>query len=273
MTNNHLVISLYNESNISRALELHYCLRENLNNKYITKVHILMENSDNSSYFLSECINELMVTFGENEKIKIIPFNGRPTFNDYFEYCNKNIEGNTIVANSDIVYDDTLNKIENIIENEFIVLTRYNKYDDTFKIFHFTEKDKISIKILNNKVNIFSQDTWIFKSPMYDNIDIPMFVGSMFSDGFINYKLSTSKFKVYNKAKFIRSYHIQKEPSLSETITQDETHNIWSELHNLTKHETKDFVYGVPLQELDGHQENPINVKHFLNATTSYYME
>jgi hypothetical protein len=273
MTDNHLVISLYNESNISRALELLFCLRENLNNKYINKVHILMENSDKSSYFLLECINKLMFTFGEKDKIKIIPFDRRPTFNDYFEYCNKNIEGNAIVANSDIVYDDTLNKIENITENEFIVLTRYNKYDDTFKIFHFKEKDKKSIKILNNKVNIFSQDTWIFKSPMYDNIDIPMFVGSMFSDSFINYKLSNSKFKVYNRSKFIRSCHIQKEPGLSETITQEETHKIWLELHNLTKHETKDFVYGVPLQELDGHQEIPINVKKFCDSTTSYYME
>jgi hypothetical protein len=268
--NNHLVISLYNESNISRALELLFCLRENLNNKYINKVHILMENSDKSSYFLLECINKLMFTFGEKDKIKIIPFDRRPTFNDYFEYCNKNIEGNAIVANSDIVYDDTLSKIENIIENEFIVLTRYNKYDDIFKIFHFTDKNMIPIL---NKVNIFSQDTWIFKSPMYDNIDIPMFVGSMFSDSFINYRLSTSKYNVYNKAKFIRSYHVQKEPSLSEIITKDEKDKIWNEIYTLIKHETKDFIYGVPLQELDGNHEIPIKWQTFWDSKTSYYME
>lgn len=268
--NNHLVISLYNESNINRSIELLYCLRENLNNESITKIHILMENSDKSDYFLLECINELIFTFGGENNLKIIPINRRPNFNDYFEYINKNIKGNAIIANSDIVYDNTINKIENILENEFIVLTRYQKYNDTFKLLHYNDTNPEMSNIFD-KANIFSQDTWIFKSPMYDNIDIPMFVGSMFSDSYINYRLNRSKYTVYNKSKFINSYHIQNESSLSESISGEKRDKEWEKLHELVNYETTDFICGVPLQDENGFQEEIINWQQFWH-TESYYL-
>ena len=271
--NNHLVISLYNESNINRSIELLYCLRENLNNKSISKIHILMENSSKSDYFLLECINKLMFTFGEENNIKIIPFNRIPTFNDYFEYCNKNIIGNVIIANSDIVYDNTINRIENILENEFIVITRYEKYNNIFKLKHYNKDGKDKHPNLLNKVNIFSQDTWIFKSPMYDNIDIPVFVGSMLSDSYINYRLNRSKYTVYNKSKFINSYHIQNEPSLSETISKEKRDQEWKKIHKLVNYKTSEFTMGVPLQKLNGYQEKIIRWNTFVNAKSYYLIE
>lgn len=281
---NHLVISLYNEINITRSIELLYCLRKNLNNESISKIHILIEDDINIqyykkqqqrnklNYFLLECILELMENFEQDNKIVLVPLNMRPTFNDYFEYCNKNIIGNVIIANSDIVYDETINKIENIVEDEFIVLTRYQRYNNTFKLIDLNEKKyykNLSSTYLSsnhNKVNIFSQDTWIFKSPMYDKIDIPYFVGSKFSNNFINYSLNKSKYIVYNKSKFIKSYHIQnKKKNINQLESyKKEEEQFYVNICKLLNCKKKDFIIGIPLQELNGYQSIMVNWETFM---------
>ena len=131
---------------------------------------------------------------------------------------------------------------------------------------HFNEDGKDKDPNLFNKVNIFSQDTWIFKSPMYDNIDIPLFAGSMFSDSYINYRVNRSKYTVYNKSKFINSYHIQNEKSLSELITQEEQTKVLGKLHKLVNYETTNFILGVPLQEVNGFQEELISWEKFCHS-------
>ena len=283
---NHLVISLYNEKNINRSIELLYCLRQNLNNESISKVHILIEDiiniqdyktrkqRKNLNYFLLECILELIENFELDNKIVLVPLNTRPTFNDYFKYCNKNITGNVIIANADIVYDDTINKIENIAEDEFIVLTRYQKYNNTFKLLHFDKENyykNLSSTYLNsnhNKVNIFSQDTWIFKSPMYDNINIPYFVGSKFSNNFINYTLNKkSKYIVYNKSKFIKSYHIQNKKKNTYELEsyKKAEEKFYVNICKLLNCKKEDFIMGVPIQEINGYQEIMVNWETFMS--------
>ena len=266
--NNHLVISLYNESKISRCIELLYCLRQNLNNDHISKIHILLETSKKDNYFISDCINLL-----KNEKIKVTLFNRRPLFDDYFDYCNKHIHGTAIIANSDIVYNKTLEHVNHIQQCEFYVLTRYQKYGDKFKLIHFSEDiEPPENKNIFNKINIFSQDTWIFKSPMEYKLDIPLFVGSMFSDSFINYRLLNSSYKVYNKSYFIESYHVQCDTSLSESFTKTQQQNEWKKLHMKINYETTNFLCGVPLQKLNGVQEDIIDWDTFWHIKDHYLL-
>ena len=53
----------------------------------------------------------------------------------------------------------------------------------------------------SNKVNIFSCDSWIFKSPMrYTLSDLPddLCIGNMYSDSILNFYLRKSKYLCYN---------------------------------------------------------------------------
>ena len=103
--NINLVITLYNESSIDRCLELLTCLKLNTENKYISNIHILYENPDINS-FLFEIIKELSNSEMYNFKSKIIitPIQEKATHNFILEYC-KNIIGNIVILNSDIVYN------------------------------------------------------------------------------------------------------------------------------------------------------------------------
>jgi hypothetical protein len=237
---NNLVITLYNEVKIERCLELLFCLKKNCLNDYISTVNILYENPDKNN-FLYDIIIKIIDTesFNFHKKIKIINVIQRPTYNELFDYCNKNIIGTSIIANSDIIYDITLNKLIHLKNDELISLSRYNKYDNEFKI--------IYLKDFGNKVNIFSQDSCIFISPMKYNIDSFMFLGTMFCDSFLNYKLKESNYKCYNLYEEIITYHIQNDLSLSEIINKDQKKidREWMKVYDKINRSTKNFIYGL----------------------------
>jgi hypothetical protein len=117
---NNLIISLYNEESITRCLELLFCLKKNVENEYISKIHILIESPENES-FLYKVLHHL-ITIHDNWKTKIIlnPIDSRPSYDDIFIYSNNNIIGNVIVANSDIVYDETLKHLFYLTEDDFV---------------------------------------------------------------------------------------------------------------------------------------------------------
>jgi len=237
--NYNLIISLYNETKISRALELLYCLRQNLSNPYINTIHILLEkkNDINTPYFIEDCIN-ILIKYNKNKNINIniTYILKRPQFNDIFNYCNKNINGTTMIANSDIIYDKTLSKI-NISDDDFIALTRYNLYNNKYEI----------MKLKTGRINIYSQDTWIFKSPMKYDINYPVNLGAMFCDSALIYILkNNTKYNVSNKSLYINSFHIQEDASVSETITPEQKIEQWKLMRDRMK--CSNFVLGITLE-------------------------
>ena len=259
---NNLVITLYNEKSIDRCLELLFCLKTNSENKYISKIHILYENPDKNT-FLFEMIEQLSKynTYNFKSKIIIENINQRPYYNDIFNYCNKNIVGNTIIANSDIVYDNTLENIKYITETDFISLTRYQKYDNKYKTIYLQE--------FNNKVNIVSQDTWIFMSPLKYEIDCPIQIGKMFCDSLLNYKLKDTKYNCFNLYKTIKSFHVQNNKSESQKMEDNNelTVNAWNNLYKLINKETDKFVYGIKLNTLEEFK-NKTNYNKFIEWNT-----
>ena len=107
-----LVISFYQDKNKQRHSELLSCLEENLKNKYIKRIHLLLEGEN--------------VQLPQDKKIVCNLIANRPTYNDFFKYCHKNIKGNAIIANTDILFDNTLSRLDNELqEDHFICLTRY----------------------------------------------------------------------------------------------------------------------------------------------------
>ena len=170
--NYNFIFSFYNETNISRAIELLYCLKENLSVESIGNYYILLEKSANTQYFIKDVLNFFIKN---NKNIKIHDIECRPTYNYIFDFVNNNIEGTVIMANSDIVFDNSLDILKDLKDDQFISLTRYNVIN--------CKSDLIKFKH-NGKVNILSQDTWIFKSPMKYKLNNVMELGSFYCDSY-----------------------------------------------------------------------------------------
>jgi len=263
---NNLVISLYNETDISRCIELLFCLKKNVDNEYISKIHILFENPDKESFLYYTLTALLNQNINWKNKLIFTNIHLRPTYDNMFSYCNNNIQGTVIIANSDIVYDETLEYLYYLTEDDFMVLTRYQKYNNKFKLIHHSI----------NKVNIHSQDSWMFTSPMKYNISCPINLGKHHCDSFLNYQLYKNRqYKVYNLYKSINSFHIQKNISESQKIDIDYnlSNMMWQDVYKLINYETTNFSYGVRLNLLEDliHKKNYnnfVNWNTFVNSNT-----
>lgn len=240
----YLLISLYNETDLSRCFELLICLLNNIENENISEIHILYEMNDKKSI-----INDLLDFISQKVSfVKIIIIKERPTFDFCFDYCNENIKGKVILSNSDIIYDSTLEKIKHMNSNHFFPITRKNK---TLSIEGEIKWEIIKFNKIDDKKNFFSQDTWIFSSPMKYKINNPKCIGSYFCDAIMSYFLSKSKYQCYNLVYDINCYHIQKNTSYSEYINS----NI-EILKNKIQKNTElfndhDFAYGLNFTTID----------------------
>lgn len=246
--NYNLIFSLYNEANISRAIELLYCLKENLNVESIRNYYILLEKSTNTQYFIKDVLYYLIKN---NENIKIHNIKLRPTYNYIFDFVNNNIEGTIIMANSDIVFDNSLDILKDLNDDQFISLTRYNVINGNSELIKFQH---------NGNVNILSQDTWIFKSPMKYKLYNDMNLGTFYCDSYMNYVLSKSQYKCFNLYNDIISMHIQNSLSDSQLFQNNE---LAINTYNKNKHKIKDFnTLGLELNTLNDFINN-INYNMF----------
>ena len=217
----HLIITMYNELKISRAIELLLTLSKNLQNINIHSIHIIYEtlkNNDNIN-ILTETMYILQFTM--KLPIYMSYKTERPSFRHLFKYCNNNIHGNTIISNTDIIYDNTLSKIENINDDEFLCISRQNRSIENNVVYWNPIILTLPEDLPQNIPNTFSHDTWIFKSPMKYPVYIDMLIGKMFCDSYLNYKLTFTSYKCYNLVNDINCFHIQEDESFSENISKN----------------------------------------------------
>ena len=186
-----LLINLYNENNETRMMEYMIALEHNCKNQFIEYIIVLFDKSNG------------MCNIFNHKKIKIIYIDARPSFFDLIDYCNKNFIGeNIILANGDIIFDQTLNNINNI-NGTVTSLTRWE----------FIDEISVKPRIKYGKIMISSKDTWIFKSPL-DIHDINkylknIYIGTWNCDGMMNKYLNLSKkINHINECLTIRSFHI-----------------------------------------------------------------
>ena len=260
-----LVTSLYNEKRTSRALELLLCLCMNLKNLYISKIYIIHEFYPNKGVnenlnLISETIY-LLKDIGKNH-LHIEYIYERPSFKYLFDFCNRHIKGNAVISNSDIIYDSTLSKINHLNDDHFLCISRNNNSMVDNKIKWDT------IKLLCNTQyvdNIFSHDTWVFKSPMKYPIHINIHLGEMFCDSYLNYKLSKIPYKCYNLSKDINCLHIQEGDSTSDIASRDQS-LIDQKLHLLYEKENgnTNVLYGLKITSVNDFNNN-VNSNQFLN--------
>ena len=132
-----LFVNYYVPTNERRAEEIKKALIINLANPYIKRVITFSEKPP-----------------PEHKKIVDWPTNSRPTFQDFFNLTKDYPNDVNIIANSDISFDDTLEKAKNLSKNVCYALTRHEMARGKLLDFAIAHR---------GCPPGFSQDAWIFR--------------------------------------------------------------------------------------------------------------
>jgi len=179
-----LVIEYFNSLNHMRNGEYLYCLHQNLSNEYIENIYLFMEEDAELNF--------------DSPKIKKILVDKRPTYQDIFEYCNQNMKDKIcIVANADIIFDDTLRYFKSIdMEKVFYAITRWEISTGDGKNWEIEPFD-----------NAASQDAWVFKTPVLTSDDMDYTMGVPGCDNKIAYHMRDLGYVCRNPGKKVITIH------------------------------------------------------------------
>jgi len=191
-----LYTSYYQDKNPIRQAELDFVWKQNIENQLIDRIMLF-----------AESVPELM-----NDKVQIIS-GKRPTYNDKFNainrYCVSALEI-SIVANSDIYFDETLKELPLMLNGRFCyALSRYDVKPGGEPVLH-QEK--------------FSQDTWIFCGKVKPIKYGAFHLGVPGCDNRIAWELNRAGYILKNPASKIKTYHYH--PSDLHTYHDDNGENI-----------------------------------------------
>lgn len=186
-----LITSLYNERNQDRVREYLICLQQNLNHTLIKKVVIFYDTGkdvlNHEENRLLEAIKKLPVT--------IEYLQDRPDFELCFNFANTHFpHERIIIANADIFFNDTLAKLSSFdLANTFIALTRWNLQKNGVIQFYGSN---------------FSQDVWIFTTPLRPFKKSSYKLGTPACDIYIAYQAKAAGLNVINPALSVQAIHL-----------------------------------------------------------------
>lgn len=177
-----LFTSYYKDKNKERQKELDFCLKRNIENKFIDNIYLLSETED------IPYKNDNMTTI----------FHDRPTYSDFFREANKRVNEDDVVVltNSDIFLDETIKHAENIQKDEVYTLLRWNYKENGSKLYK------------GPKGTHNSQDTWIWRGKMVDLDWSDFNLGVKGCDNRIAWEFKNKGYKVKNPALTIKTYHV-----------------------------------------------------------------
>jgi hypothetical protein len=234
-----LLVPWYNLEEGERYDEIVTCLFNNIKNKLIKKIYLFYEvkNID-----LIKSISHDKIC-----KIPIITDKRRDvSFNKLVDYANKNLNNEIcIISNNDIFFDKTLNII--------LDLDFYN--NDYF--ISLTRKNCDEYIAYNNKVwkpHKFSQDSWIFKSPirqMKETINL----GWIQCDNIISDQYKNLGYKVINPHYSINSWHLHKNNNTKNLL---ESFN-YSNKYNISPVELTNINYIIENEKIEVKLQNKCN--------------
>jgi len=169
-----------------RQHELDTCLRRNVACRDISKIYLLSDDGHLPPV--------------RNQKIEVIRTQSRPTYRQWIELsrtkCGSAV---SILANSDIHFDETLEKVRKILclPEAFIALSRHERLGD---------------KAEPHPNPHWSQDVWGFNAAssipnsLLKYIDIPL--GVPRCDNKVAYSFAVHGWRIYNPVHFVRSIHL-----------------------------------------------------------------
>lgn len=175
-----LFTEFFRSNRPKRTEEIIFCIKENIKNKYIQNVYLFIE--------LGEKVPEEILN---DEKIIIIT-GKRPTYYDMIKMSKSIISDDElyIIANSDIIFDETLKYIYDLdMNNVFMGLTRHD----------YVTKEFFG--------RISSQDAWIFKKGLKAFKEANFKLGTYYCDSRIFRIYYDNGYKVLNPSKKIKIWH------------------------------------------------------------------
>ena len=196
-----LFSSYFSSPTPERQEELDYCFNENLQNPNIDQLVIMIDDD-----------SKLPKT---SSKVKIIKCKNRPTYKDWLKFSEKISQDTiSILANSDIYFDDSIVKIQEAMEepSTFLALSRWEVEGETLTL-HKNPK--------------WSQDVWAirggtkFNANFLRQTNFPM--GVPRCDNKIAYCFSIYGHKIINPCNFIKSMHVHETQIRSYNKKTDDT--------------------------------------------------
>ena len=179
-----LIIEYFQSRNPIRNGEYLYCLHQNIGVDEIDSIHIFVEEGSDLNF--------------DSPKIKKIVVKERPTYKDLFEYCNKHMKNEIcIVANADIIFDDTLRFFESLdMTKQFYALSRWEISTNDGKNWEIEPFE-----------NAASQDVWIFKTPVLTSDQMNYTMGKPGCDNKIPYHMRELGYTCRNPGKKVVTIH------------------------------------------------------------------
>lgn len=175
-----LLIEYYISTNTIRNQEYLECIKKNINNIYINKIHIFIDDKNVKLDLVSD-------------KLNIIYIEKRFTYSDFFKYASQNLPNTKVIlANTDIFFDDTLEVVDKFeMKNVVLALTRHEYKNGKSELFYVD----------------MSQDAWVFQTPISVN-DADFLLGKPGCDNRIAYLLHDSNYDVRNPSQQVKIYHM-----------------------------------------------------------------
>lgn len=172
-----LYTSIYTDKSQARQKELIYCLTENIKNPLINNIYLIVEGE---------------VKLPQSDKLIIIE-GKRPTYRNFFDLISNTVTSASdisIVANTDIYFDDSISQLE-FHDRQCVALSRW-------------DKTKAGLKLHNER---YSQDSWIFKGKIRNVRFCDFYLGIPGCDNRIAYELNRSGYRLLNPATKVKSIH------------------------------------------------------------------
>jgi hypothetical protein len=209
-----LVTTFYIPKNEVREKEINKCLQNNCKNPHIQKIYLLNDKVYNlplDSEFTTK-VEQVVINPDPNYKLR---------FDDAIHFINSNLQGsNCILSNSDIYFDKTLGKMDNMtISNNVYALLRYDETENQNgdgPLFELYSKE--------GQPRADSQDCWIFKSPLKVDTKLLNFeFGTLGCDNVLANIIYNSGIYISNPCLEIRSIHVHS----SNFRTYDDSTRLW----------------------------------------------
>jgi len=176
-----LFINYYSDKRPERQKEIDLCLRKNIASGRF-QIHILKEPQTH------------LPDFAKNVAVYDQP--SRPSFSDFFRWIDKTAECTdvNVIANADIYFDDTIEHVSKIKNDDFYSLTRYTVHADGTSDFFG---------------NPSSQDVWIFRGKPKERLfDCSFLMGVPRCDGRLALEARKAGYRVCNPSLSIKVYHL-----------------------------------------------------------------
>lgn len=198
-----LLTMLYNETNEDRLQEYITCMERNLKHPSINHVHVFFDTKGNST-------DNKLLEYLKSKPVSLTFITGRATFEQFWKLAHEQYpETAILISNADIYFDETLTLLERYdLSNKFIALTRWDVNKDSTESLAYAKWNPGIEQYVPLSGKSYSQDAWIFKTPIVKFDDTSMELGILHFDPRLAYQADKAGLQVINPCFSIKCHHL-----------------------------------------------------------------